>query len=56
MLRIQSVNFAARLQDGCGQDGIVDVSSVARIPLAIKFPSLVDDQLIYRCGLKLRQE
>ena len=54
MLGIQGVYFAARLQDGGGQDSIVDVSSVARIPLAIKFPGHVDDLLIYRCSLKLR--
>jgi hypothetical protein len=51
---IQGDYFAARFQDGGGQDSIVDVSSVARIPFAFKFPGHVDDLLIYRCGLKLR--
>ena len=46
MLGIQSVNFSARKQNSRGQDGVVDISSIARIPFAIKLPGLVDDLLI----------
>ena len=35
MLGIQSVNFSARKQNSRGQDCIVDISFVARIPFAI---------------------
>jgi hypothetical protein len=56
MLGIQGVYFAARLQNSCGQYSIVDVSSIARIPFAIECPDRIDDLLIDRRGLKLRQE
>ena len=56
MLGIQSINLAAGLQNGCGQDSIVDAGSLVKATFAIKLPGLVDDLLIYPGFLKLRQK
>ncbi len=52
MLGVQSVYGAARLQDGCGQNSVVDVGSATVVPFAIKLTRFIDDLLIDSRSIK----